>query len=345
MEDNRADNMNELVVSVVIPFYNVGKYARGTMESLLEQDYRNCEFVCVDDGSTDNTLAILNEYIKDERVKIYHKENGGLSDARNYGISVAVGDYITLIDGDDYVHPQYITQLVKATGGKKDCLVIGKLQVVKYKEQLDVKEGWANYITSYSLKKRDVFEKILYNELSVSACAKLIPKSAYDDIKFPLGKVSEEVATIGELVKKFNDFFVVEQPLYAYVMRADSIGHKKELYYKEIKDRFDALKSFETVIKNEYDLSKEKSINVALKYRWGYRLVDMATMYDKVVDDKNAALLAKKNAKSWLRKNIGAIMVNKRAPLKQRLRMWLYAYFPEVYILMYSLFQKMKYNV
>lgn len=345
MKDNNLNTADMPLVSIIIPFYNVGKYARGCMESLLLQDYTKCEFICVDDGSTDDTLSILNEYSKDERVKIVHKENGGLSDARNYGLSLASGDYISIIDGDDFIHPQYITNLVKATEGQLDRIVISPLRVVKYTETLDIKAGWSNEVTYYTLNKHDVSEKILYNELSVSACAKLVPRKAYDTIKFPVGKVSEEVATIGLLIRMFDSFSVVNQPMYGYVMRSGSIGHKKTVPYKDIQDRIDAMKSLESVLKKEFDFKKDKSLASAMKYRWGLRFVDIATMYDNVEDDKESASKMKKYATSWLRKNIKTIFKNSRAPFKQRVRIWLFTYFPGIYLMLYSLHQKLKYNV
>lgn len=345
MKENSTNQKNMLLVSVIIPFYNVGNDARYTLESLLLQDYENCEFICVDDGSTDNSLDILKEYDGDQRVKIIHKENGGLSDARNCGLDHAVGDYVSFIDGGDYVHPQYIMHLVNAVNGKKSQVVIGRLRIVKYQNQLDIKAGWAGNVSHYELNKRDVFEKILYNELSVSACAKLVPRDAYDDVRFPLGKVSEEVAIIGKLLRKFDTFSVIEQPLYGYVMSPGSIGRKKIKPFKEIQDRFDSLEEFESVIRQEFNLKKDKSLERALIYRWGLRYVDMAAMYESVEDNKKAAMKVKKKAHTWLKNNIKTIASNQRAPKKQRIGIWLYTYFPKLYILLFALHQKIKYNI
>lgn len=345
MKESSVNNNNTPVVSVIIPFYNVGNSARYTLESLLLQDYENCEFICVDDGSTDNTLNILEEYSSDQRIKIVHKENGGLSDARNCGLDRAIGDYVSFIDGGDYVHPQYITQLVKAAANRKDQVVIGRLRIVKYQEPLNIKEGWADNETHYNLNKRDVFEKILYNELSVSACAKLVPREAYDDIRFPLGKVSEEVAIIGALMRKFDIFSVVEQPLYSYVMSPGSIGRKKIKPFKEIQDRFDSLEKFESVIRQEFDLEKDKSLERALTYRWGLRYVDMAAMYESVEDNKEAAMNVKMKVHNWLKDNVKKITSNQRAPKKHRMGIYLYTYFPKLYLLMFAIHQKIKYNI
>ena len=97
------------LISVVLPIYNVENYIEKCMESVLNQTYKNIEIILVDDGSPDNCPIICDQYVKeDNRVKVVHKENGGLSDARNAGIKVANGDYITFIDSDDYVDKDYV---------------------------------------------------------------------------------------------------------------------------------------------------------------------------------------------------------------------------------------------
>ena len=108
-------NLNELpCVSVVIPVYNVEKYLIRCLESVILQTYRNLEIVLVDDGSTDNSGKICDEYAeRDSRIKVIHKENGGLSDARNVGIKSASADYIVFIDSDDYVKNVYVQSLVE----------------------------------------------------------------------------------------------------------------------------------------------------------------------------------------------------------------------------------------
>ncbi len=334
------------MISVIITFYNIAQYAKKCMESLVKQDYMDCEFVCVDDGSTDNTLEVLTEFMnRDPRVKVFHKENGGLSDARNFGLRNAKGDYITIIDGDDFVHPHYLSILINAIESKKDRIVISPLRVTKYNESLDVKYGWDEKTSTYTINQKQVFEKILYDELSVSACAKLIPKEAYDNFEFPFGKVSEEVATIGQTILKFEIFVIVDQPLYAYVMRPDSIGHKKKVSYKAITDRIEALKILSDCIEQKYDTNYQSDLGKAIQYRWGWRYVSMAAMYDNVYDNKETIEIIKMEVHNWFRENIGMIIRNNRAPMPQRIRMLLYTYFPKTYNLFYNAYQKMKFSL
>ncbi len=112
--------MDELV-SVVIPIYNVEKYIMKTVESVIQQDYSNIEIILVDDGSPDNSGKIIDELKKkDPRIICIHKENGGVSSARNVGIDAASGKYVTFIDGDDWVEPNYISYLLSLVL-KYDC--------------------------------------------------------------------------------------------------------------------------------------------------------------------------------------------------------------------------------
>ncbi len=93
------------VVSVIIPIYNVEKYIVKCVQSVINQSYKQLEILLIDDGSTDSSGEICDTLlVEDSRIKVFHKENGGLSSARNYGIEQATGDYITFIDSDDYVH-------------------------------------------------------------------------------------------------------------------------------------------------------------------------------------------------------------------------------------------------
>lgn len=102
-------------ISVIVPVYNVGEYLRQCVDSILSQTYSNLEIIAVNDGSTDGSGAILDEYReKDIRLIAIHQENQGVSAARNKGLDVATGDYIAFVDADDYIHPEMYEKLVKA---------------------------------------------------------------------------------------------------------------------------------------------------------------------------------------------------------------------------------------
>ena len=105
--------MKYKLVSIIVPVYNVEQYLRRCIESILSQTYHNFELILVDDGSTDSSGAICDEYaLADERIHVIHKPNGGVSSARNAGIDTAKGEYILFVDSDDRVEPQHISNMI-----------------------------------------------------------------------------------------------------------------------------------------------------------------------------------------------------------------------------------------
>ena len=101
--------MNEELISIIVPVYNVEEYLKECIDSIINQTYKRIEIILVDDGSTDKSGKICDDYAKiDKRIKVVHKENGGLSDARNVGISVSSGKYIAFVDSDDWVEKNYV---------------------------------------------------------------------------------------------------------------------------------------------------------------------------------------------------------------------------------------------
>ena len=116
------------VVSVIIPVYNVEEFIFRTVESVMNQDYKNIEIILVDDGSLDNSAKIINELAKkDDRITCVHKENGGVLSARNAGLRIASGEYVTFIDGDDWVEPKYISCLLNLVESNKCEIGMNKI--------------------------------------------------------------------------------------------------------------------------------------------------------------------------------------------------------------------------
>ena len=123
-------------VSIILPVYNVAPYLRRCMDSIINQTYRNIEIICIDDGSTDKSSQLCDEYSqKDKRIIVIHKKNGGQSDARNVGITVATGKYIAFVDSDDYIDEQFLEQLYLAIKKNKS-----DISMCKYKKTYKLNE-------------------------------------------------------------------------------------------------------------------------------------------------------------------------------------------------------------
>lgn len=117
---------NEDLISVIIPVYNCEKYVRQTLDSVVNQTYKNLEIIIIDDGSTDNSLAICNEYLTDDRVNVFHRENAGVAASRQFGVDVCKETYFVTLNSDDYVSAEYVEKLYKSiTDNDADISVCG----------------------------------------------------------------------------------------------------------------------------------------------------------------------------------------------------------------------------
>lgn len=218
--------MKNDLISIIIPVYNVEKYLVRCMESVLNQTYANLEIVLVDDGSPDNCGDICDRYAKiDSRIKVYHKLNGGLSDARNYGVERANGTYITFIDSDDYIASNYIEYLYQL--------------IQKYNSDISVccmvetKDNHAKYGVNAALPDEQLLAGVqasmallrdLYMVL-VTAWGKLYRSDIVKKYSFPVGKKHEDEATTFKYYYEARTVAVGNHCLYAYFQNPKSITH------------------------------------------------------------------------------------------------------------------------
>ena len=130
--------MTKELISIIVPVYNVEKYLKKCVDSIVNQTYKNLEIILVDDGATDNSGKICDELVElDNRIKVYHKKNGGLSDARNYGVERATGDYIGFVDSDDYIDAEMYEKLYEAI--KKENVDVAECNLkIVYPEKTDL---------------------------------------------------------------------------------------------------------------------------------------------------------------------------------------------------------------
>ena len=211
-------------VSIVVPVYNVEEYLGKCVNSLIAQTYKNIEIILVDDGSPDNCPHICDELEKtDSRVKVIHKENGGLSSARNAGIRIATGDYIAFVDSDDYVKEKYIELLVNACV-ENNCSIsaCGYYEYYSADNYKTICGETAGVISSTDAIK-DIFT--MKNEICVVAWNKLYAKKLFTEnhIRYPEGKIHEDVFTTYKLCALTEKLAYVNEPLYYYVQRQTSI--------------------------------------------------------------------------------------------------------------------------
>nr|WP_308668296.1 glycosyltransferase family 2 protein [uncultured Agathobacter sp.] len=213
--------MEKVLISVVLPIYNVEKYLRRCIESVINQTYTNLEIILVDDGSTDNSGKICDEYKKkDTRIKVVHKSNGGLSDARNTGTMMSLGRYISYIDSDDYVDDDYIEYLYSLISRYKTKVALCTHNVV-FQNGKTVTYGNGK---SEILDAHSCIEKMLYNDvIDTSAWAKLYDIELAKSILYPQNKLFEDIATTYKFFLKSGKIACGYESKYYYIIRNNSI--------------------------------------------------------------------------------------------------------------------------
>ena len=213
------------MISVIIPVYNVEAYLKKCVDSVLQQTYSDIEVILVDDGSTDSSGAICDEYaLQDARVKVIHKENGGLSDARNQGMEVSSGDVISFIDSDDYVSHLFLEILWEAME-KGDCDVAALKKCCDFWDGEDCAglSEIKNVKNVEYCSSHEAVERMFYMDIETGAPFKLYKRHTLNNVKFPVGYYYEDVATTYKTFLNGKKAAIVDADIYAYRKRKDSI--------------------------------------------------------------------------------------------------------------------------
>lgn len=219
---NRQRKRDDLV-SVIVPIYNIEKYIAPCVETIINQSYKNLEIFLVDDGSKDNSPKICDEYAKkDKRIKVIHKKNGGLSDARNVAIDKAKGEYIFLLDGDDTVHEGIIEALYRSI--KKHKADIATSSFLQFEDGTNPRIIDMSQEDIKCLDAEGALENMLYQkDCTNTAWGKLYKKELFDDIRYPKGELYEDLATTYKLFAKAKRIVIDSRKMYNYRQRYGSI--------------------------------------------------------------------------------------------------------------------------
>ena len=220
------------MISVIIPVYNAGPYLARCLDSVLNSTYHNFELILINDGSTDNSGPICDKYAElDDRIFVIHKANGGLSDARNAGLEILSGEYVTFVDSDDYVSPIYIEAFYYAINMCPDTELVIEKDYMRFMDgkTAEFQEEPVKCIKMNLYNSKDALEQMLYQQLETGAVGKLIKRELFTEteIRFPFGMYYEDLATIYRLMLKAEKIVRIDSKQYAYRMRKDSIMHQK----------------------------------------------------------------------------------------------------------------------
>lgn len=208
-------------ISVVLPIYNVEKYLETCVKAMTGQTYQNLEIILVDDGSPDGCPALCDELAKtDERIRVLHKENGGLSDARNAGTKIATGEYITFVDSDDVVTDTYVEYLYSLIE-KYGCDMSLCTHTVVFEDGKKIPYGDG---TDEMLDAKECLRRMLYHDvIDTSAWAKLYRTDMAREILYPKGKLFEDIGTTYRFFLASGKIACGYQSQYFYMQRQNSI--------------------------------------------------------------------------------------------------------------------------
>lgn len=312
-------------VSIIVPVYNVEKYLSKCIESILNQTLNDFELILVNDGSTDNSAKICEEYrIKDSRIILINKENGGLSSARNAGLDIAKGKYIGFVDSDDFIDPQ-MYEILYNLCLDYNCNISSCVSKLIMGEQ-DINKEYSEEISI--LDSKEAINLTLDGQLSnYSVCSKLFLKELFEGISFPEGRIYEDVSVYYKLYMKSNKVLYIDKLLYYYMYRENSITKSK---FSE--KRFDIVTAFD----EKYEFMKINYPEICDKIK----SVKYKNIRNIIVDIVNEGTYIKnykyiKEASKFVRKDIKYILKNPLITKNHKLLAIIISYIPRISIFYY----------
>ncbi len=280
--------MNPLI-SVIVPIYNVEKYLARCVDSIVNQMYKNLEIILVDDGSPDRCPQMCDDYAeKDSRIKVVHKKNGGLSDARNAGMAVATGEYISFIDSDDYVSDDFFECLLDVMN--KENSDIAECSVVKFYED----NRFDEFSDDLSVKTYDTQDAmsalIAENPFHQHVWNKLYKTELVKDIPYAVGKLNEDEFWTYQVFGRANKVSKLNKTMYYYFQRSSSIMGVG--YNIRRLDALEAKANRQKYIENNFpDLSTQAKIDLYGSCMFAYQSV---MKFMSCADKKKALSIIKK---------------------------------------------------
>ena len=260
--------MSAIPISIIVPVYNVEPYLRQCLDSILGQTFTNFEVVLVNDGSTDNSGFICQEYARlDSRFKYFEKENGGVSDARNSGLDLAQGDYVTFLDADDFLFEDHLEKLYRATTLSDADIMIGGYSRFDgsdfyfYKDHFK-RDSLISFTSTQAIQFLDSMLDIQFFNFS-TACGKLFKRTLFKELRFPLGRYAENQFIMWKLYLNAESIYAFNGNSYVY--RSNNEGLSSVFSVKHL----DYIEALEERIKSTKDL---EGIDINLSFNM-YRYV------------------------------------------------------------------------
>ena len=311
-------------ISIIVPVYDVEKYLENCIESILNQTFKDFELILVDDGSTDNSGKICDIYEKkDSRIKVIHKNNGGLSSARNAGLDIACGKYVGFIDSDDSIHPrmyEILYDLIKKYESDISCCNYKKIYDIFKDEYENV-----NSLEVIEMSNIEAIKNLYDKEIGVKlviACNKLYRKNLFDNIRYKVGRVHEDEFMAHRILYNCKKITYVDNELYYYLQREGSIMSKKS--YKR---KVDALlsKSDRMRFCNKVGLTS-MSDNICKIYEF-----DFFNLYKQLLNECSVNAEFLKEIRRDFILNLYILLRQKDIHIKEKISCLIFAISPKVY--------------
>lgn len=309
--------MEEDLISVIIPVYNVEKYIERCIESITRQTYTNLEIIIIDDGSKDNSKAICQKLEnKDKRIKIYSQENKGAAAARNYGISKANGEYIGFVDSDDYIEEKMYEELIHSLKeNNADIAICGRY--IENKDNNIVYTSKENRLLMTSDEALSEVNSL--KSFDMSPCDKLYKRAILNEVKFPEGKNSEDFYFMYEALFNCEKIFYFSNPLYHYCRRENSHSN------------YCINNSYIEASKAQVEFFKKNCPHL-LYIAECYDAYANTIQYNKYICAQNyCPKEIIKELKESVRRNKKSVIKNKNFPTARKVQIFMFLYFTFIY--------------
>ncbi|MDE1507155.1 glycosyltransferase family 2 protein [Ligilactobacillus salivarius] len=302
---------NEKVkISVIVPIYNVEKYLKKCLDSIINQTFKEFEIILVDDGSTDNSEMICKEYRrKDSRIVYLKKNNGGLSDARNYGLDYANGEYVAFIDSDDYLGKNFLEFLYRAIRTSKSEVAVCGF-VIEYEDEKNLQDV-SLHEDNVTITGKDLLHRVMKYKDGYSyvvAWNKLYKRELFDNIKFAKGKVYEDEWINYPLFWNVDKVYLLDKKLYHYVQRTGSIKNSRMSLKK--------IESMNEMLKDRILFYKDKDIKLFILANIRYRNWLINTLC------RNKSMLSNEIITEWQEEFRKSVKNTRKIDKKERTIYW-----------------------
>lgn len=316
--------MSNAKISVIVPIYNTEKYLKRCVDSILKQTHQNIEIILVDDGSTDACPLICDEYAQaDDRVKVIHKSNGGLSSARNAGIDLASGEYIGFVDSDDYVSANMYELLLSRL--LADGTQVSNCMYVRFDDSNEYEPRCMRNVDTV-ISSEDFVSELMMHKGDVSVCTKLFVRELFDSVRFECDRLNEDLLFIMDVLSQVSSISFVGKVGYNYYIRESSMSSG---YGKAVVDMVGNALVAKTKVEKSFPNLLQKATRFAIYQHMAYLL--LVPRCEAIKTNK-----VYQNALKYVRSNLVKSIFNKYLSFKNKITVLSLAVFPKSIARMYQ---------